>query len=343
MWKSPISTILNSEAIILQSSRCLSCQFHKTAATHLRPYTSSIRFYATGNSNKSSSNEAVTASSPSPKADNPSKRPVSFQRNPVASPNAKPGDADFVLPVLSRPIGAPDRPFAGQNTGVDSRTFRERRDDFVDYDKHIARRKELTRLVAKPYFREWSNLRFHEGKTFLSNPRLFKGDKALFFPNLHGITLASPKQAKDTTLVLEGKLSVVRLFCSEWAEEQTKSFTDADQNPGLAALLAKHKIAQRVDINLEEGTMRAWIVKRFMGGLRKKYPTEQHSRYFLVEKGFTESLKEAVGMMNKVVGYVYLVDADCRIRWAGSGPAKPEELESLNAGLEKLITEAQKL
>jgi hypothetical protein len=34
---------------------------------------------------------------------------------------------------------------------------------------------------SKPYFREWSNLRFAEGKTFVSNPRLFKADRALYF------------------------------------------------------------------------------------------------------------------------------------------------------------------
>lgn len=43
--------------------------------------------------------------------------------------------------------------------------------------------------------------------------------------------------------------------------------------------------------------------------------------------------------MNSKVGYVYLVDTDCRIRWAGSGPAEPAELETLNAGLAKLIAE----
>jgi ATP10 protein. len=44
-------------------------------------------------------------------------------------------------------------------------------------------------------------------------------------------------------------------------------------------------------------------------------------------------------MMNSKVGYVYLVDSHCRIRWAGSGPAEASELETLNNGLAKLLAE----
>lgn len=47
-------------------------------------------------------------------------------------------------------------------------------------------------------------------------------------------------------------------------------------------------------------------------------------------------------MMNSKVGYVYLLDDDCRIRWAGSGPAEKSEVEVLNNGIKRLIEEKRK-
>ncbi|KAI9928804.1 hypothetical protein ASPWEDRAFT_168777 [Aspergillus wentii DTO 134E9] len=332
MWRS--STLAFSsltEGSLLRGGRCLSCQFRNvTAATALRTKPS-LRYYST-----SPNGDAKPSPAPKPKTG----ERVQFKQNPTPSPTSQPGDEDFIPPPLDRPIGSVIPPQEGQNTGVDDRSLRKRRDDFVNYDRHLARRKELTKQVAKPYFREWSNMRYHEGKTFVSNPRLFKRDKSLYFPNMYGITLASPNEPKNTTSLFRGRITVVNLFSSVWAESQVATFTGPKQNPGLyEALNSGGQDVQKVDINLEENALKAWLVKSFMWKMRGKLPQEQHERYFLVRKGLTDGLKEAIGMMNSKVGYVYLLDENCRIRWAGSGPAEQTELDSLNNGIRKLLEE----
>lgn len=42
-----------------------------------------------------------------------------------------------------------------------------------------------------------------------------------------------------------------------------------------------------------------------------------------------EYLREDLGMVNKHVGYVYLLDEKCRVRWAGCADAKEEEANAL--------------
>lgn len=42
-----------------------------------------------------------------------------------------------------------------------------------------------------------------------------------------------------------------------------------------------------------------------------------------------EYVREPLGMANKHVGYVFLVDENLKIRWAGCGDAKAEETSAL--------------
>ncbi|KAL9034762.1 MAG: hypothetical protein Q9180_005229 [Flavoplaca navasiana] len=292
-----------------------------------------------------------------------------------------PKPKDFTPKPLLRPIGVLYPPKPGENSGIDPRPWRQRRDDLFDYNKHLVRRKELyvnpestlplplssvtnvsqpvarrlaytyeshgrTEQAAKPYFRDWSRTQYHKGKTFISPARIFRADRSLYFPNMVGSTLASPSTASDTTSVLQDRISIVSVYSGRWAETQTRSFTDDNNNLGLGALMSQlandgnrggAPLLQKVEINVEPDWMKAFIVRLFMGGIRKQRRKEDWERYFLVKKGVTDEMREAMGMANSKVGYVYLVDWLCRIRWAGSADAEGAEKEGLVAGVQRLV------
>lgn len=52
-------------------------------------------------------------------------------------------DDDHDLKTLSHPLGQPHPPQLRENSGIDSRPWVQRRDDFFNYDKHLKRREEL--------------------------------------------------------------------------------------------------------------------------------------------------------------------------------------------------------
>lgn len=254
---------------------------------------------------------------------------------PVEAPKeSKDDEPEFVPRPLGRPIGFPDPPKAGENLGTKEKKVYTGK---TMSERNLQKRKDIVEKWGTNYFRDFKNIRkYRSGKTFMANRRLFKREAALYFPNFHGESLAESKA--DTTPVLKGKISVVNVYSSDWGVRQSQTFTGNEANPELQEILKANKdVAQMVDVNVEENALKAWIIAVFKWNLRRQRPKEDWGKYFVIRKGVSEQIREMIGLLNSRVGYVYLLDEQCKIRWAGSADAEGTEKEDMNKGLQKLI------
>ena len=191
-------------------------------------------------------------------------------------------------------------------------------------------------------------MRHHQGKTFIAPEVPFKADVAKYFPNFQGYTLADSWSYLDTTKVLRGKISIVSFVSESWAEEQAKSFVGKKENPELATLVKKleDKGLQQVLINYEDDWFKKILIYMFLWYARRKNDRENgrdmRARSFIVTRGVDrEFFENNIGITNLRVGYVYLVDQSCKIRWVGNGDASDQERASLVRLARRLVVERQ--
>lgn len=75
-----------------------------------------------------------------------------------------------------------------------------------------------------------------------------------------------------------------------------------------------------------------------MGRGKTSAPCSAHSPSLTDDSFLAPSqLKEPLGITNKHVGYIYLVDPDCKIRWAGNAYATEEERQGLRKAVAVLM------
>lgn len=98
---------------------------------------------------------------------------------------------------------------------------------------------------------------------------------------------------------------------------------------------------QYIQINLQENILKSFLVSLFLKSIRSTIPKPLHPTY-LVSSQNMEYQRAGLGMVNKHVGYVYLVDENLKVRWAGCADAKPEEAAALEGCVKVLLTRLEK-
>lgn len=155
---------------------------------------------------------------------------------------------------------------------------------------------------------------------------------SLWFPNFWGRDLEGERA--NSIGLLKGRIGVVAIYSRTWAERQVETFVDEEVKNIIRNSGGR---VQLLELNIEEGRLFRGVLWAFRGSIREKRK-ETWQRYLLL-RGIKEHVREILGLMNHKAGYVYLVDEEGKIRWAGSGDALPAEKEALVGGLRRLIEE----
>ncbi|ORY92939.1 ATP10 protein-domain-containing protein [Leucosporidium creatinivorum] len=232
-------------------------------------------------------------------------------------------------PYLSKALGVKDKPTKGKPSREEWRA------NLLSRQRRLDERKHLVKQVSKGYFHDYNELRHQGGKAWIAPNTLIREDLSLYFPDIEGVALSN-KEKTHTTDLFPGKVSLVVLSSFKSSEEHINSFV----RPALADL-QDDPAFQYVYINLQENPLKSFLVTMFLSSLRKTIPVSQQPSYLLSHQSL-EYLREPMGMMNKHVGYVFLVDWEARIRWAGCSWATADEEEALRRCSHVLVERLKK-
>ncbi|KFH61955.1 hypothetical protein MVEG_12109 [Podila verticillata NRRL 6337] len=216
-------------------------------------------------------------------------------------------------------------PFSKAKEGVKSKMH-----DWTDEKKNLEKRKELLDDFQSGYFAEFSEINRTGSKLWKATTSMVNADKALYMPNIVGTSLktSEPIELVD---VLRGKISLLAISGTRFGEEQIETY----MKPFLSKWPAGTSKVQLVELNIQENPLKAGLVRMMVPFVKKTLPEERHTNYILHYKSI-KHLKEPLSMQNSYLGYVFLIDGNCKIRWGAHGPALEAEVKTLLDSVQRL-------
>ncbi|PKB99694.1 hypothetical protein RhiirA5_429307 [Rhizophagus irregularis] len=195
---------------------------------------------------------------------------------------------------------------------MDTRTLSEKLKYFFSIESNVKTREYLIKEYQTSYWKGFNELRIRGEKLWEANEEAIKADKALYMPNINARSLL--KTNIDTTNLLRDNTTLLTVFFNRFGEIQVKSFIE----PFLAEFSNRPKIQ----------LMQSFIIKLFIPNIRRITPQSLHKTYILLCQN-DRFLREALNIYNAYRGYVFVIDADCKIRWFAHGYATPKEIETM--------------
>ncbi|KAJ1311684.1 hypothetical protein OPQ81_010158 [Rhizoctonia solani] len=227
------------------------------------------------------------------------KSPSDTERSTTTPVESQP-DTGAPLQFLSRPLGVSDIPSSLP------KSWAAKREELLDRDKHIEKRRHLVKQVTRGYFHDFHKLKHYGGKMWIAPRVLIREDKALYFPDVTGISLDN-RSTVHTTTACAGRITLLSVLSTKISELHAQSFVEQtlEQHKG-------NKNFQYMQINLQENILKSWLVSLSLSSLRNTVPPELQPTYLLSSQNM-EYLRVPLGMENKHIGYTYLLDDNLKV------------------------------
>ncbi|EIW67444.1 hypothetical protein TREMEDRAFT_17176, partial [Tremella mesenterica DSM 1558] len=222
------------------------------------------------------------------------------------------------LPVLPRPLGVPNPPTSRP------KTWGEKRAELLDEDRHKAKRKALIKEASQGYFHDYNRARSaNGGKLWTAPPVLIREDMAQYFPDIQGKALTG--ETVHTTDLLLGKVTLLAILSTRLSEEHVSSFCQPVLDDWSTSPLFSH-----VQINHQDNLLKSLLLNFLVSSLKRTVPENRWGTYMISGGEWSSyDMTSPLGIENKLLGYVYLIDPNAKIRWAGNAMASEEEVDNL--------------
>lgn len=187
-----------------------------------------------------------------------------------------------------------------------------------------------------------------KGRLFESPPSYFRADKALYFPNIRGKTLTG-KRMDLLDIIDKSKITILRVYSTDAGFEMTNDYFKVPNSQdnylsetGNRVFEQEFPNAQIVEIILSENISKH-LVHTFVtpAKVAKTRPACQHERYLIAmrDTALSRNDREKLLLTNGYSGYVYVLDSNYKIRWAGSGWPVENEVTTLWKSVRHLLKE----
>ncbi|KAI9190329.1 Mitochondrial ATPase complex subunit atp10 [Blastocladiella emersonii ATCC 22665] len=207
--------------------------------------------------------------------------------------------------------------------------------DVFSKEKRLANRPALQKEYRESYWKDLQELNKTKGKLYIASDKLTKPQSAVRFPSLMVNPLDAPNTKIDLLSRIQGQVTLVTFAFNTYGDKHTKTF-ELPFRTGYPNV----PVAQ---VSLADTPAKSWILKMHVPYTARVVAKPLHPWYFVSMFESLDAPLDHLAVTNRYLGWVFLVDANGRIRWRAHGMATPEELAALGRGTQMLLNEQEEM